>query len=474
MGDFPFIYLVNIVLVIIIVFYLKKDPAVSISWLLFFILFPRIGAVFFIIFGLGVKSHTKRIYESKMLSDSEIAKALYSQKALLNMPNARDIEKLDIVRYFNNHNCLLTDKNDAEIFTDAHVKYKRLLEDIENAKESVNIFYFIFNKDEIGKRIMDLLVKKANEGVKVRFLYDSFGCFLTSRKFLRQLNKTKSGRAVSFYPVSVFTPSKINHRNHRKIVVIDRKIAYMGGMNVGDEYMGLKKTKPWRDTHLRITGDAVELIFAYFCFDWDFSARDNLTKELEKISLSKNDNSYEPLPIQIVSQGPDSPDEEIKSGIIKMLYSARRYAYIQSPYFIPDQAFRNALVTAAKSGVDVKVMIPGIPDKKYVYYSSLSYVEEMIRAGVKIYLYNGFIHSKTCVIDDEIATVGSTNIDIRSFSLHFELNAFFYQEKFSKKCREIFENDMEKSKLLTLEEYHKRPLLFKIKEGFFRLFSQIM
>jgi len=250
--------------------------------------------------------------------------------------------------------------------------------------------------------------------------------------------------------------------------------AYMGGMNIGDEYMGLKKTKPWRDTHLRITGDAVELIFAYFCFDWDFSARDNLTKELEKISLSKRDTTYEPLPIQIVSQGPDSPDEEIKNGIIKMLYSARKYAYIQSPYFIPDQSFRNALVTAAKSGVDVKVMIPGIPDKKYVYYSSLSYVEEMIRAGVKIYLYNGFIHAKTCVVDDEIATIGSTNIDIRSFSLHFELNAFFYQEKFSEKCREIFEVDTEKSRLLTLEEYHKRPLLFKIKEGFFRLFSQIM
>jgi cardiolipin synthase len=163
-----------------------------------------------------------------------------------------------------------------------------------------------------------------------------------------------------------------------------------------------------------------------------------------------------------------------KNGIIKMLYSARRYAYIQSPYFIPDQSFRNALVTAAKSGVDVRVMIPGIPDKKYVYYSSLSYVEEMIRAGVKIYLYNGFIHSKTCVVDDEIATIGSTNIDIRSFSLHFELNAFFYQEKFSKKCREIFQSDLEKSRLLTLEEYHKRPLWVKIKEGFFRLFSQIM
>ncbi|MDO4617969.1 MAG: cardiolipin synthase [Clostridia bacterium] len=475
MSDIPLIYIINIILTIVIVFYLRREPAVSIAWVMFFILFPNIAPIFFIIFGLGVKSYTKHIYKGKMLSDSEIANALFSQTAFLNMPETRDIESLDLVRYFNNYNSLLTDNNDAEIICDAWEKYEKLLYDIENAKESINMLYFIFRKDRIGERIMNALVKKANEGVTVRFLYDSFGCLLTPKSFLTALNNTKSGRAVSFYPVNIFSLTKINHRNHRKIVVIDNEIAYLGGMNVGNEYMGISKTGKWRDTHLRITGDAVQLIYSFFCFDWDFSAKDNITKELEDIKFSNKDGvKYESLPMQIVSSGPDSPQEEIKCGIIKMLFSARKYAYIQSPYFIPDAAFRNAMVTAAESGVDVRLMIPGVPDKKYVYYSSFSYLEEMLRAGVKVYLYNGFIHSKTCVIDDKISTIGTTNIDIRSFQLHFELNAFFYQEKFAKKCKQIFEEDIFESKHLTLDEYKDRSFFFKVKEGFFRLFSAIM
>lgn len=466
-------YIINFILIIVVVFFQRKDPIVSLTWVFCFILFPIGGLLMFIVFGLGIKQRTSDIYYEKHVHGDELTEKLYEQLDFLNNVETKDVPGLDIIRYFCKYHCLYTDNNEAEIFTSAEEKYERLIDDIRNAKESINMLYFIVRKDEIGTRIMDELVKKAESGVKVRLLYDSFGCFFTPRKFLRKLNNTKCGKAVSFYPVSIFTLSKINHRNHRKIAIIDNKIAYLGGMNIGDEYMGKKKPTPWRDTHIRLTGDAVKVIYKQFCLDWDFSARDNLCETLNNIQLASDENDTK-LPIQIVASGPDSAAEEIKSGLIKMLYSARHYAYIQSPYFIPDQPFRNALINAADSGVDVRLMIPGVPDKKYVFYSSLSYLEEMLNAGIKVYLYDGFIHSKTAVVDDKIATIGTTNIDIRSFQLHFEMNAFFYSNDFAVKCKQIFETDIKDSSELSQEVYKKRSLKTRIKEGFFRLFSPIM
>lgn len=470
-----FSYLLNFVLIIIVIFFERKDPVVSITWVLAFILFPIGGFLLYLLLGIGVKRRTSGIHGDKQERDDELAKRLYEQLDLLSTIEIGDSPNLDIIRYFCNHHCLYTDNNDTEIITDAEDKYRRLLEDIENATESINLLYFIFRKDEIGTKIMDALVKKAESGVEVRLLYDSFGCYFTPKKFLRKLNSAKNGHAVSFYPVKIFNLSKINHRNHRKIVIIDKKIAYLGGMNIGDEYMGKKKPTPWRDTHLRITGDAVLPVYKRFCLDWDFSSHENLSESLSGLHLSDQPSpDKEPLPIQIVSSGPDSLEEEIKSGMIKLIFSAREYLYIQTPYFVPDQAFQNALITAAASGVDVRLMLPGVPDKKYVYYSSLSYLDDMLKAGVKVYLNEGFIHSKTIVADDRIATIGTTNIDIRSFQLHFEVNAFFYSDSFAKRCKEIFQSDMERSRLLTLDDYNKRSLATRIKESFFRLFSPIL
>ena len=467
-------YILNFILIIVVVFFQRKDPIVSLTWVLVFILLPIGGLLAFLIFGLGVKRRTSGIYYGKQVQGDALTRQLYEQMDILDTLETKDINELDLIRYFCKYHCLYTENNSVDILCDAREKYDLLLSDIENATESINLLYFIVRKDDIGTKIMNALVKKANEGVKVRLLYDSFGCFFTPRKFLTSLNHTKHGKAVSFYPVNIFTLSKINHRNHRKIAVIDNKIAYLGGMNIGDEYMGLKKTKPWRDTHLRITGDAVKLLYKQFCLDWDFSARDTLSKTLENLRLDDPETHNGFLPMQIVSSGPDSPAEEIKCGMMKMIYSARHYIYIQSPYFIPDQSFRNALITAVDSGVDVRIMLPGKPDKPYVYYSSLSYLDEMLKAGVKVYLYNGFIHSKTITVDDKLATIGTTNIDIRSFQLHFETNAFFYSPETAVKCREIYEEDIEESYCLTLEEYEKRPFKTRVREGFFRLFSPIM
>lgn len=468
-----FSYFINFILIIVVVFFQRRDPIVSMAWVLCFILFPVGGLVIFLIFGLGMKRHTRKIYLEKQMYGEEITNRLNRQMNFLDMDAAREVPDLDIVRYFCKYNCLLTENNSVKIYTKAEDKYNDLLKDIENAKEYINVLYFIIRNDDIGNRIMNALVRKAESGVKVRLLYDSVGCILTPRSFFRRLNKCKNARAVRFYPVSIFSLSKINHRNHRKIVVVDGQCAYLGGMNIGDEYMGKKKLNPWRDTHIRITGESVKLVDKYFSLDWDFSTHDNITENLDTIYHDKP-AVKENIPIQIVASGPDSPAEEIKCGMIKMLNSARKYAYIQTPYFVPDQTFINALVMAADSGIDVRIMIPGKPDKSYVYYTSFSYLDEMLNAGVKIYLHKGFIHSKTMVVDDKIATIGTTNIDIRSFQLHFELNAFMYSGRVASHCRTIFENDINDSHILTLEEYTNRPRIMRLKEGFFRLFSPIM
>ena len=468
-------YIINFMLIIVVVFFQRRDPIVSMAWVLCFLLFPIGGLVIFLIFGLGMKRRTRRIYLEKQIFGEQMANRLHRQIDFFDMAEAKDIPELDIVRYFCKYHSLYTQNNSVEIFTEAKDKYRQLLKDIEGAKQSINMLYFIIRDDAIGNRIMDALVKKANEGVIVRFLYDSIGCFTTPRKFFRRLKRSKCGKVAKFFPVNIFTLSKINHRNHRKIVVIDEKIAYLGGMNIGDEYMGKRRLNPWRDTHIRIMGESVKSVYKYFCLDWDFSTRDNLAATLDTLFSEENDaeaNDY--LPMQIVASGPDSPAEEIKCGMIKMLNSARHYAYIQTPYFVPDQPFINALVMAADSGVDVRLMLPGKPDKPYVYYTSFSYLEEMLNAGVKVYLHPGFIHSKTIVVDDKTATIGTTNIDIRSFQLHFELNAFMYSSKVAGECRQIFESDQSISHELTAEEYENRPRITRIKEGFFRLFSPIM
>lgn len=468
-------YILNFILIIFVIFFQRRDPVVSMAWVMCFILFPVAGMAIFLIFGQGIKNHTKRVYYEKLLKGEEMTKRLHRQQSFLDKAETKQVPDLDLVRYFLKYNFLYTEKNSVDIFTDASEKYESMIKDIENAKKSVNILYFIIRDDEIGNKIMDALVKKANEGVTVRFIYDTIGCLTTNRSFLKKLNKTKCGKAVSFFPVSVFTLSKVNHRNHRKICVIDEEIAYLGGMNIGDEYMGKKKLSPWRDTHIRVTGESVKLVYKYFCLDWDFSTKDNLSDSLDEIFSKEYDTkNLDTIPMQIAVSGPDSPADEIKSGMIKMLNNARCYAYIQTPYFVPDAAFLEALIMAADSGVDVRLMLPGIPDKPYVYYTGFSYLDAVLKAGVKVYLYNGFIHSKTIVTDDKIATIGTTNIDIRSFQLHFELNAFFYSGKIAKKCREIFLNDIPDTRELTIEDYNNRPKSSRFKEGLFRLFSPLM
>ena len=463
---FLWFYALNIILIIVVVCFKRKDPAVAMAWLLCFIFMPVFGPIIYIIFGWGLKNRTKKKYIEK-------TKASFAFSTNKKESPAKD-EYRFLTDYFKNTSkSILTENNDIKVYIDAEDKYNDLLEDIKNARETINLLYFIIHNDKIGREILTLLSKKAEEGVKVRFLYDGFGSFLTPNKAFYNLKKSKNAKVAAFLPINIFSYSLINHRNHRKIAIIDGEIAYLGGMNIGDEYMGKKKISPWRDTHIRIVGEAVAEVQRIFCLDWEFTTGENI-KENSEVFFKNPRKTKSITPMQIVASGPDSSCDEVESGFIKILYNAKKYVYMQTPYFAPDQSFLDAIKTAAESGVDIRIMIPKIPDKRYVYYTTLSYGDELIESGVKVYLYPGFIHSKTIVSDDSVVSIGTTNMDIRSFTLHFEVNAFIYSQIEAEKNKEIFINDMKKSVEITKKMQSERGIFKIMKEGFFRLFAPIM
>lgn len=462
------VYLINFAIIVTIVCFQKRNPVASMAWIMCFLALPVIGGLIFLIFGVGVSALTNRKYREKL----EVNEKYILERQKEYAQRHSDITSSTIVNYFLSYDSVYTDNNEVEIFTSGKDKYKRLFEDIENAKESIDLLYFIFNDDVTGNALIDLLVKKSNEGVRVRLLYDGGGAMLTPKKLFKRLEDSKNGQAVEFFPVRLFSLYKINHRNHRKIAVIDGDTAYLGGMNIGDEYANISKKNKlfFRDTHMRVHGEAAEYAARCFAMDWEFSTGEHVTVK----NLAGMFDMAEKLPMQIVVSGPDSKNEEIKCGMIKMINGAKKYVYIQTPYFVPDGAFLTALEIAQKSGVDVRIMIPGVPDKKYVYHTTMSYIGEVLECGIKVYLYPGFIHAKTVTADDKIVTIGSANIDIRSFQLLFEVNAFMYDEKTAIKNREIFERDMLKCRELSQEQYKRRGILKIVQEGFFRLFSPIM
>lgn len=467
------VYVANFLILIVMVCFERRDPVVSLAWVLGFTLIPVVGFLVFLVFGSGLKKKTSKKYMEKWRMNLDLTEKMEKNVARYHLQKQSDSLNADLILYLmNTNNSILTQNNDIVIYTDAKEKYKSLINDINGAKESINFLYFIIRDDEISKRILAALTQKAKEGVEVRFLYDSFGCLLTDKSIFKEL-KAAGGKVSAFFPVKLTSYSKLNHRNHRKIVVIDGKIGYMGGINIGDEYMSKGSPSPWRDTHMRIVGDAVIYLQKIFSLDWLFSTEEDLSENIKKYFP----RSAEPAgdkKLQIVASGPDSQDEEVKCAMIKMLNMAKRTAYIQTPYFVPDQPFLTALKMAAQSGKDVRIMIPGVPDKKSVYFTTYSYIGELLNAGIRVFKYPGFIHAKTMVTDENISTIGTTNIDIRSFQLHFEVNAFIYDEKTAVENNRIFLRDQKKCTEIFLEDYNKRGVRQQIKEGFFRLFSPIM
>lgn len=376
--------------------------------------------------------------------------------------------KKNIYMHLVNDGALFTQDNNVEIYTDGREKFDALLNDISHATDHIHIQYYIINDDGLGTELVNALTKKAQEGIQVRLLYDYMGSRGIAKDFYKDF-KEAGGVVEVFFP-----KLHLNYRNHRKLAIIDGEIGYVGGFNVGDEYLGLdKKFGYWRDTHLRARGNMVHALQTRFILDWNQASK-NHDFAYEKHYFPDLAGAGD-VGAQVVSSGPDTEWQQIKNGYVKMINTAKEYVYLQTPYFIPDDTLLDALKIAALSGVDVRLMVPNKPDHMFVYWATLSNVGDLLKAGAKVYAYeNGFIHAKTLVVDDAIASVGTANIDHRSFRLNFEVNAFLYDEKSSIKLREVFEKDIKVSTELTYDNYQKRSVMIKIKESVSRLISPIL
>lgn len=469
---------------VVTVFWEKKDIAVIWAWLLILILLPGVGFILYLLVGKGINS--SKIFDLKEQERlginqlAEIQKEQWEKNRLIFAGEKISAGNMELPRLFLDiDQAILTEHNYVEILTDGTEKFKVLLDDIRHAQNHVHIEYYTFYNDQIGNQVRAALEEVARRGVEVRVIYDSFGSRGTTHQFFKRL-EALGGRAEPFFGTKkapIHSP-RLNYRDHRKIVVIDGRIGYIGGFNIGDQYLGRKpKFGYWRDTHLRVQGNAVIALQSRFLMDWNATVKN--TRHNQQVSYQ---DQYFPLisnvghtSMQIVSSGPDSEKEAIKLGYFKMINNARKYIYIQTPYLIPDDAIIEALMVAQMSGVEVRIMIPAFPDHPFVYRATEYYAKHLTDLGIKVYKYHhGFLHAKTVVVDDQVASVGSANLDFRSFKLNFEANAFLYGEQFAHQLKTIFEKDQEQAVLLTPEYFANQSRWRKFKQEFSRLLSPIL
>lgn len=472
------IYVINFICAVAIIFVQRKDPDATLAWLLVLFFIPVIGLILYLIFSQNIARYQifRLTNDEKDVVTKSLSKQIESIRENRFVFKKKEAEVWsDLVRLNQRYDgAYLTQNNHVDVFTDGRKLYDALLSDIDNAKESIDVQYFIIKNDATGMRFLKKLAKKAEEGVKVRLLIDAMGSRKVSQKIAASLRESGCEVAYFFRPKLKILLMRLNYRNHRKIVVIDDRIGYIGGFNIANEYVDRKpKFGHWRDTHARIMGGAVIDLKARFMLDYrsaskkeeDFSSIFDETK-----SLDSGDTC-----IQIVSSGPDSPREQIKAAYLRMITSATDCIYLQSPYYVPDKSIQEALKMAAYAGVDVRIMIPDQPDHIFVYWATMSYVGDLLESGVKAYVYDGgFLHSKTIMVDDEVTSIGSANFDKRSFSLNFESNAIIYDGDLARRIRSEFENDMKLSHELTLEMYRNRSGFIKFKESISRLLSDIL
>lgn len=470
------IMVANFALAFTIIFLERKNASSTWAWLMVLFFIPVLGFILYWLIGrrLSGKKLFKLDTKSRLGIEREVNEQLdiiKQNKLSYKLQELHPYKELFYL-HLKNSDAIYSQNNDVDLFIDGKDKFTALINDLEQATDHIHLLYYIVRHDQLGTRIADVLIKKAREGVEVRLLYDDFGSRLLSKQFIRRL-EAAGVQVAAFFPSRFPKISlRINFRNHRKLAIIDGKIGYVGGFNIGDEYLGKsEKFGYWRDTHLRVMGDAVKMMQMRFILDWN-QASPNKVKYDERFFVG---GDYGDIGMQIVSSGPDHEWEQIKYGYIKMILSAKEYVYIQTPYFIPDDSLMDALRIAALSGVKIKIMIPNKPDHLFVYWATLSHVGELLNEGAEIFLYqNGFLHAKTIVVDGKLSSVGTANIDVRSFRLNFEINAFMYDIDFAQKLVEVFEEDIKLSTQMTKSLYQKRSLFIRFKESISRLLSPIL
>lgn len=455
----------------------NRNPMKTMGFVLVLYLIPIGGMVIYLLFGQSFRK--RKLFSRKGVRDNSLVKHWEDQlkanvKDVDELANQLLEEKWKVVQVlFNSDKSMLTLRNKATILRNGEETFPDLLETIRAAKHHIHVEYYIVEDDEVGRAFRDALIEKAKSGVSVKFIYDDVGSTSLKRKFLRPLRE--AGVEVhAFMPV--FFPlltSKANFRDHRKIVIVDGETGYLGGINISARYTNVHSDRTyWRDTHLKIVGDAVKVLQLNFLLMWKF-----VEKRIPEIvpEYFPEVEVDDVCMTQVAASGPDSDWANIMSAMFTAINTAREEVLITTPYLIPNDEMLMAIQTAALSGVDVKVILPAKSDSLIVQWAVMSYVKELLQAGVKVYLYEkGFIHAKTMVVDDRLCTVGTTNMDYRSFDINFEVNAFLYDAELTAELRDDFYRDLEDCSQITLERWEKRRLRRRIMESAARIFAPLL
>lgn len=474
------LYFILMLLVIIRVLYDTRSGSKTLAYVLFIILVPVVGILFY--FSFGVNYRKRKLYTKKLIKD-KILRQKINRRIQQYSEQVRDSvlfpkSHLRLSRFIEScKSSPATANNAVTLLINGEEKFPALLEALKTATSHIHLEYYIYEGDTTGNAIADILIEKAQQGVSVRFLYDDFGSHGLGKKFLRRL-RDAGVETAPFYKVKWYVfANRINYRNHRKIIIIDGKKSFVGGINISDRYRNDfdKQSLYWRDTHVMIEGPATFFLQYLFLGDWNFCHEIKLEFEPVFFPTFPSGQEIKKELVQIVASGPDSDLPVILYSLIDAIGSAQKKILITSPYFIPGESLVDQLVIAAKSGVEVKLLIPGISDSKIVNAAARSYYSELMRHGIRIYEYQkGFVHAKAMVIDDSLSMIGSANMDYRSFDLNFEVNAIMYSEELNRKLYDAFYNDLKDSIEINATEWLNRPKYIHIWEKLVRLLSPFL
>lgn len=472
------VFAVTIVLIIIVLVLENSSPVHTLAWIMVLIFLPIVGFVFYLFFGRNWRK--TKLFNRKGLQDAmqldELSGKYFSQQSCPVKPGLESKLRKLLER---NSKALLTCSNSVEVISDTVESFSRLVAGISAATRHIHMVYFSIANDATGKLLKDLLIEKAKRGVEIRFIYDDVACWRLPQSFKQSLRKA-GVRFVPFMPVWIpFLNSHMNYRNHRKLVIVDGSTAYLGGLNIGDQYLG--KTPYfgyWRDSLAVLRGDCIYSLQAIFLLDWFFVSKENLLdpqKFEHYIDRSDHGDSRSHCPIQIVASGPDSNHANILQLYFSAISNAEQSIRITTPYLILNDSLLMALRTAAISGVKIQIILPGKPDHFMVFWGSRSYFQELMEVGVEIYEYQkGFMHAKILIVDDEVLGLGTANMDLRSFNHNFELTALIYDDRAVRQALHAFNADIAASRQVDLQEFQKRNLIQRSKESLCRLFSPLL
>jgi cardiolipin synthase A/B len=470
------LYLLTIIFICLMIVVENRSPVKTLSWVLVVLLVPFIGFIFYVFFGQNYRK--EKIFTRKSARYLEIL-TKYTTKQVRNLPKKLALESDDIKNkghlmklMINNNRSVLTEFNSIELLIDGAQTFPAMLNAIACAKDFINMEFYRFESDNLGRHFSNALIDQAKNGVKIKIVFDDVGSWSLSKKLINKM-RSYGIEIYPFMPVKFpMLTNKINFRNHRKILVVDGNIGFVGGLNIADKYLdGLENLGKWRDTHLVITGEAVTALNSVFMSDWYFVSETIPSDEPE---FSTKLKIPERCWIQIASSGPDSDWANIMQVYFSAIATAIKSIYISTPYFSPDESIITAIKTASLSGVDVQIILPGKTDSAIANWNTKSYIEELLEAGVKIFLYeDGFNHSKYILVDNIFASVGSANVDMRSFDLNFEIAALVYNKTFANKLFKVFIDDISKSRQVDLATWSKRRKSFRYKESLARIMGPL-